>query len=252
MRGGALSGRPILSLAWTRCCAARDISMAFVACPDDDPTEVLGSMDHPAVVLVDLDTASQPWIDVLVGNRSLHSVVVSPPVPSTNLRRLLAGGCRSLLTPRDEFTTMSDAMDALLRDEPFTSSSGLRLLFEACGSQVNGSARWPSPSLTSREREVLRAMVDGSTIKATARALGVAAKTIEGHRKSIFTKLGVTTQTEAIMRAMGDPGFLVEARPTSSGPGLVSSPTTILAADLRNAGLADDDRRAMPEAGTAR
>ncbi len=219
VRGGVISGRPLVASAWTRCCVARGLPMAFVLGPDDDPADLGPSTGHPAVVLVDLDTTAPSGLGLLAGARHLRPVVLSPPVPSVTLRRLLAFGCRSIVTTDDHLSALGDAMDALLRDQPFTSSSGLRLLFETCASAASEPARGPSPSLSHREREVLLAMVDGSTIKATARALGVAVKTVEGHRRSIFTKLGVSGQTEAITRALRDPGILGRgARPTPPRP----------------------------------
>jgi len=188
--------------------------LAFVLGPDDDPAGALPSTSPRSAVLVDLDAASPPWIDLLGSDRRLGAVVVSPPLPSDRLRHLVALGCRSLLTTHDPLRSMGDALDALIVEEPFTSPSGLRLLFEVCGSAASGPSSVPTPSLSSREREVLWAMVDGSTIKATARALDVAVKTVEGHRHSIFTKLGVSSQNEAITRALSDVGIL--GRPTGA------------------------------------
>jgi DNA-binding NarL/FixJ family response regulator len=52
--------------------------------------------------------------------------------------------------------------------------------------------------LTLREMEVLNAMADGLSTKATARRLGVAVKTVENHKTRVFTKLGVHSQAQLI------------------------------------------------------
>jgi DNA-binding NarL/FixJ family response regulator len=52
--------------------------------------------------------------------------------------------------------------------------------------------------LTLREMEVLNAMADGLSTKATARRLGVAVKTVENHKTRVFTKLGVYSQAQLI------------------------------------------------------
>ncbi len=52
--------------------------------------------------------------------------------------------------------------------------------------------------LTLREMEVFNAMADGLSTKATARLLGVAVKTVENHKTSVFTKLGVHSQAQLI------------------------------------------------------
>jgi two-component system, NarL family, response regulator NreC len=52
--------------------------------------------------------------------------------------------------------------------------------------------------LTLREMEVLNAMADGLSTKATARLLGVALKTVENHKTRVFAKLGVHSQAQLI------------------------------------------------------
>ena len=51
---------------------------------------------------------------------------------------------------------------------------------------------------TLREMEVLNATADGLSTKATARLLGVAAKTVENHKTRVFAKLGVHSQAQLI------------------------------------------------------
>lgn len=57
-------------------------------------------------------------------------------------------------------------------------------------------------ALTAREREVLVAMLDGSTYKEIARKLGVAVQTIKNHQLTIREKLGCRNRTEAMMLAL--------------------------------------------------
>ncbi len=60
-------------------------------------------------------------------------------------------------------------------------------------------------ALTTRELEVLDAMADGMSTKAVAHHLGIAVKTVENHKTRIFDKLGVRTQSEAVVVALGTP-----------------------------------------------
>lgn len=52
--------------------------------------------------------------------------------------------------------------------------------------------------LTLREMEVLNAMADGLSTKATARRLGVAVKTVENHKTRVFAKMGVHSQAQLV------------------------------------------------------
>lgn len=60
--------------------------------------------------------------------------------------------------------------------------------------------------LTLREMEVLNAMADGLSTKATARMLGVAVKTVENHKTRVFAKLGVRNQAQLISEQTAERG----------------------------------------------
>lgn len=56
--------------------------------------------------------------------------------------------------------------------------------------------------LTERELDVLRLAAKGSTNKSIGIQLGISDRTVQGHLAHIFTKLGATSRTEAVMRAI--------------------------------------------------
>lgn len=60
----------------------------------------------------------------------------------------------------------------------------------------------PIEALTSRERDVLELVSEGLPNKAIASRLGISDHTVKFHLSSIFSKLGVTTRTEAVRRAV--------------------------------------------------
>ncbi len=59
----------------------------------------------------------------------------------------------------------------------------------------------PYGSLTPREREVFHLVVEGSTTKEVARALGISVKTAENHRGRMMEKLGVHNTAEVVRYA---------------------------------------------------
>lgn len=61
------------------------------------------------------------------------------------------------------------------------------------GEQEAGLMRARAAALSRRERDVLAAVVSGSTSKTIAAELGIALKTVEAHRARIMTKLGVAS-----------------------------------------------------------
>jgi LuxR family transcriptional regulator, maltose regulon positive regulatory protein len=56
-------------------------------------------------------------------------------------------------------------------------------------------------ALTRRELEVLRLLVAGTSVKASAKALGVSPNTVKTHTRHLFEKLGVSSRLEAAARA---------------------------------------------------
>src|SRR5512136_612108 len=60
----------------------------------------------------------------------------------------------------------------------------------------------PIESLTPREMDVLKLAAQGLTNKAIGAQLSVSDRTVQGHLANIFSKLHVTTRTEAVMRAV--------------------------------------------------
>ncbi len=56
--------------------------------------------------------------------------------------------------------------------------------------------------LTAREREVLKLMASGISNRAIAEALTLSEGTVKNHVSSVFSKLGVTDRTKAVLRAM--------------------------------------------------
>lgn len=60
----------------------------------------------------------------------------------------------------------------------------------------------PVEDLTARERDVLALLADGLGNRDIAHALGITEHTVKFHLVAIFGKLGATTRTEAVRRAL--------------------------------------------------
>jgi two-component system, NarL family, response regulator NreC len=56
--------------------------------------------------------------------------------------------------------------------------------------------------LTTREKEVLKLLAEGSTVRAAARILGVSVKTVDAHKFNLMRKLGVHNKAELVMWAI--------------------------------------------------
>jgi DNA-binding NarL/FixJ family response regulator len=62
-------------------------------------------------------------------------------------------------------------------------------------------ATLPDEQITDREQDVLQLAARGLTNKAIGLSLGISDRTVQGHLRKIFEKLGVASRTEAVVRA---------------------------------------------------
>jgi two-component system response regulator NreC len=69
--------------------------------------------------------------------------------------------------------------------------------------------RWPVPEmlprqrvLTAREREVLKLLAEGRTVRSAADILGLSVKTVDAHKFNLMRKLGIHNKAELVMWAI--------------------------------------------------
>lgn len=57
-------------------------------------------------------------------------------------------------------------------------------------------------ALTTREREVLKLLAEGGTVRSAAKVLGLSVKTVDAHKFNLMRKLGIHNKTELVMWAI--------------------------------------------------
>lgn len=182
-----------------------------------DPSVIVVGEASDLATLVDLARAEQPNVVVaapsfpdgelldVVGAVSAGgaNVLVLHDDPCAETQTgLLATGAVGYVLHDTEPEQLRDAIKAAAEGEsplhPRVAATLLQQWRRLRGGDGLGATR-PRPSkLTSREIDVLAAMVDGLSTKGIARHLGVAVKTVENHKIRIFDKLGVRSQAQAV------------------------------------------------------
>jgi LuxR family transcriptional regulator, maltose regulon positive regulatory protein len=104
------------------------------------------------------------------------------------------------------FVDEGEAMVALLRQAYARGMAPdyVATLLSACGKQAPAAPSRAFPLvelLTERELAVLRLLVAGLSNAAVAQELVITVGTVKRHVNSIYTKLGVTSRTQAVARA---------------------------------------------------
>lgn len=111
-----------------------------------------------------------------------------------------AAGAKGFILKTDAGRLLVEAIEALLRHEPYLSG-------KIAGHVLSGflsppDARQSSPRLTSREREIVQLLAEAKTNKDVARILGVSVKTVDAHRSNIMRKLNLHSVAELVRFAI--------------------------------------------------
>jgi len=158
----------------------------------------------PQVVLMDMRMAGMDGLEALrqvrASNREVQVLMVSAFEQEEDVLESLKAGASGYvlkgLTP-DE---LANAVRTVARGETLLSPGLSGKLVDHFG-RVAPAAR-QAALLTAREQEVLRALASGLRNKEIARQLQVGERTVTFHLANIYQKLGVTSRTEALSRAL--------------------------------------------------
>jgi DNA-binding NarL/FixJ family response regulator len=79
---------------------------------------------------------------------------------------------------------------------------------ESMGAEIPNVSEWKlgggsrRRGLTEREREVLKLLAEGRTVRSAAGVLGLSAKTVDAHKFNLMRKLGIHNKAELVMSAI--------------------------------------------------
>ena len=114
------------------------------------------------------------------------------------VREAVSLGVHGFVMKRSDLVTLRDAVRRVLAGETYYCSASSRLLVEKMVDESSAVGA----SLTSREREVLRAFAHGENPKMLADRLGVSLKTIQNHITLLKDKLGLREPAELVHYAI--------------------------------------------------
>lgn len=161
---------------------------------------------HPDLVLLDV---RMPDMDGLATCRGIKQEFPATNVvlitmhenPYYLLEALRAGASAYIIkdvTQRELIATVRH----ILRGEPVLQPEVVMRVLGHMNGETIHEAELPSFQLSPREHDVLQLLAQGQTNRQIARALTVSASTIKIHVEHILTKLGVSSRTQAAVRAI--------------------------------------------------
>jgi len=107
----------------------------------------------------------------------------------------LLEAARGCVLKSEPMETLVEGVRTVASRKPYF--AGIPLSFEAL-KRANGSGT----PLTTRERTVVQMIADGHSNKGVANILGISLKTVETHRASVMTKLGLHSSADLVRYAV--------------------------------------------------
>jgi DNA-binding NarL/FixJ family response regulator len=113
----------------------------------------------------------------------------------------IAAGARGFVTKMTSSSELTSAIHAIYRGESFLSPSAATTLIEGYKQKTEAGGD-PYYQLTDREREMLKLIAEGHTIREIADMLLISPKTAEWHKSNLMNKLNIHNRTDLIKFAI--------------------------------------------------
>jgi DNA-binding NarL/FixJ family response regulator len=136
---------------------------------------------------------------------STEVVVLSVHDSEAYVVQALRAGAAGYVLKRNAATELAAAIRAAHDGQAYLHPSIARRVIDDYLSRIHASDEAlmePHERLTPREREVLQLAAEGHSTRAIAGLLCLSTKTVEHHRASVMTKLGLRGQTELVKYAI--------------------------------------------------
>ena len=177
-----------------------NLKAAFENC-----SNVLEHIDtyYPDIILMDIDMPVMNGID---GLKAVRSVYDSIPVvmltvfdESKYVLEAIKNGATGYILKQHLTNRLGSAIQEALEGGAPMSPIVARMVLQHI---ANPKAKKKNYKLTPREKEILQSLTNGNSYKMIAAAEGISMGTVTTHIKSIYEKLGVHSQAEAVSKTL--------------------------------------------------
>jgi DNA-binding NarL/FixJ family response regulator len=176
----------------------------------DDETEIVGiatdgaeaiqacQQMRPDLALLDVRLPSMNGIEAAVRIKEVSPltriVFVTMLTDRAHVDAAFAVGASAYVVKQAAGRELVEAIRTVMAGGSYVSPR-IAVRFEGGGTRLTGAKRMDA-GLTVRQREVLRLIADGKSMKEIAALLNISARTVEFHRYSMFDQLGLRTTAE--------------------------------------------------------
>ncbi|MFC1920652.1 response regulator [Chloroflexota bacterium] len=169
----------------------------------------------PDVIIMDIAMPKingiEATMQIKVANPGIAILILSAYDDDEYVFALLKAGAAGYLLKNVSGDELTSAIRAVCQGEPVLDPTIARKVinyFTASG-EVK-TVEKPSEQLSDRETAIIKLAATGMTNKDIANKLHLSNRTIEGHMRTIFNKLGVGSRTEAVLYGLRKGWFTLE------------------------------------------
>lgn len=161
------------------------------------------SLNNPDLILLDLMMPQMNGIDFLLALNAKHInvpvVVLTTLLDEEMIKQALSLGAKSYLLKDASRQTLQRTIESALNNEMLLTSPIQEVLIK---SKMKPDKKIIDFGLTERENYVLKRIAFGETSKSIAMELNVSERTVKAHLTNIYSKLGVSSRSEAVAVAL--------------------------------------------------
>jgi DNA-binding NarL/FixJ family response regulator len=154
----------------------------------------------PDVIVMDITMPDLNGIEatrqITSGHPNIKVIALSVHSDKRFVLGMLQAGATGYLLKDCAFEELADAIRAVVESHTYLSPEISDIVIKDYVCQSFAPNRAVTSSLTTREREVLQLMAEGSATKKIASTLNVSVKTVETHRLHIMNKLNTRSVAE--------------------------------------------------------
>ena len=176
---------------------------------DGDEAISMAEDTTPDVVLMDV---RRPRMDGIEAAREIHDRVPSAKIlmltvsdEDQDLFEAIKSGACGYLLKEVSVEEVADSVRAVVQGQTLISpsmASKLLTEFVALDKRVTEKHKYPSPTLTTRELEVLKLVAKGMSNREIADELYISENTVKNHVRNILEKLHLHSRMEAVIYAV--------------------------------------------------